>query len=249
MVEFAPLLAMVGGPIQAFADSDFCGQMIVVLQIVMSIYSWAVFLGKFMALGSVNERSRRFADNFASHDDPLALYCDKSYAFQDSPMEHVYRRTAERFVKLIPQHQLLLLQQDATTCPSLTPAQMELVEATCAHATDEESVALNKGMTFLAIVTSSAPLMGLFGTVWGVMLAFQAMAASGSANIAELAPGISSALLTTVVGLLVAIPSTVAYNALQSKLEAYAVQLEGFSEELMGKLTLNYSAKEKGRVC
>ena len=76
------------------------------------------------------------------------------------------------------------------------------------------------------------------------MLAFQAMAASGSANIAELAPGISSALLTTVVGLVVAIPSTIFYNVLQSKVEAYTVQMEGFAEELMGKLTLQYRSTE-----
>lgn len=249
MIGACAFFAMVGGPIQAFADSDFCGQLIVITQIVMSVGSWAVFLGKFGALKAINARSRRFADDFARQDDPLTLYCDKGYAFEASPLETVYRRTAERFVKLIPRQQLLLLQQDATTRPTLTAARMELVESTCAHATDEETVTLNRGMTALAVVTSSAPLLGLFGTVWGVMLAFQAMAASGSANIAELAPGISSALLTTVVGLVVAIPSTIAYNILQAKLEAFTVQLEGFGEELIGKLSLNYAAPEKGGLC
>ena len=249
MIGACTCLAMVGGPIQAFIDSDFCGQFIVITQIVMSVGSWAVFLGKFSALKAINARSRRFADDFARQDDPLTLYCDKGYPFEDSPLETVYRRTSERFVKLIPRRQLLLLQQDATACPTLTPAQMELVASTCAHATDEETVTLNRGLTALAVVTSSAPLLGLFGTVWGVMLAFQAMAASGSANIAELAPGISSALLTTVVGLVVAIPSTIAYNILQAKLEAFTVQLEGFGEELIGKLSLNYAASEKGGVC
>ena len=249
MIGACTCLAMVGGPIQAFVDSDFCGQLIVIAQIVMSVGSWAVFLGKFSALKAINARSRRFADDFARQDDPLTLYCDKGYPFEDSPLETVYRRTSERFVKPIPRRQLLLLQQDATACPTLTPAQMELVASTCAHATDEETVTLNRGLTALAVVTSSAPLLGLFGTVWGVMLAFQAMAASGSANIAELAPGISSALLTTVVGLVVAIPSTIAYNILQAKLEAFTVQLEGFGEELIGKLSLNYVASEKGGVC
>lgn len=249
MIGACAFFAMVGGPIQAFTDSDFCGQLIVITQIVMSVGSWAVFLGKFSTLKAINARSRRFADHFASHDDPLALYCDKSYAFEVSPLESVYRRTAERFVTLIPRQQLLLLQQDPTARPTLTPPQMELVSSTCAHATDEETVTLNRGLTALAVVTSSAPLLGLFGTVWGVMLAFQAMAASGSANIAELAPGISSALLTTVVGLVVAIPSTIAYNVLQAKLEAFTVQLEGFGEELIGKLSLNYAAPEKGGLC
>ena len=248
MLASAVLLAMASGPFRAFADSDLCGQAIVLLRIGMSIWSGAVMIGRFGQLKDLQARSERFVDDFASKDDPLHLYYN-AYQFDDSAMENVYRKTAERLVKLIPQSQLILLRQDANTRLSLTPVLMELVETTCVHTTDEETMKLGKGMTVLAVITSSAPLLGLFGTVWGVMLAFQAMAASGSANIAELAPGISSALLTTVVGLVVAIPSTIAYNTLHAKIEAYTVQLEGFAEELMGKLSLHYGAHERGGAC
>lgn len=239
----ACLASMATGPIKAFMDSDACGQLIVIIQIGMSVVSWAVMAGRWFHLRDLVARSARFVDDFVRQEDPLALYYN-CYAFTNTPMENVYRKTCERLADLIPEQQRVLLRTDPMTPLSLSATRMELVETTCAHTTDEETVRLGKGMTALAVITSSAPLLGLFGTVWGVMLAFQAMAASGSANIAELAPGISSALLTTVVGLVVAIPSTIAYNVLQAKIEAYTVQLEGFGEELMGKLSLNYRKAE-----
>ncbi len=237
------IAAMTTGPLKAFADSDFCGQLIVLIQIGMSVISWAVMAGRWFHLGDLASRSARFVDDFVRQNDPLALYYNR-YPFSDTPMENVYLKTCERLAALIPETQRVLLRTDPQTPLRLDATRIELVETTCAHTTDEETVQLGKGMTALAVITSSAPLLGLFGTVWGVMLAFQAMAASGSANIAELAPGISSALLTTVVGLIVAIPSTIAYNVLQAKIEAYTVQLEGFGEELMGKLALNYRKSE-----
>ncbi len=240
---FCFLAAMTSGPLKAFMDSDFCGQLIVLVQIGMSVISWGVMVGKSLHLRDLRRRSARFVDDFVRQDDPLRLYL-QDYTFTETPMEKVYLQTSARFANLVPKEQLLCLQQGVNTRISLNHARMELVETTCAHTTDEESVSLGHGMTMLAVVTSSAPLLGLFGTVWGVMLAFQAMASSGSANIAELAPGISSALLTTVVGLVVAIPSTIAYNFLQSGIDAYVVQLEGFGEELMGKLSLNYADGE-----
>lgn len=237
------LAEMTSGPVKAFFDSDFCGQLIVLVQIGMSVVSWAVMAGRVLHLRDLVRRSARFVDDFVRKDDPLALYYDR-YPFTDTPMENVYVKTCARLADLIPERLRVLLRNDPSTPLCLDAARMELVESTCAHATDEETVELGRGMTALAVITSSAPLLGLFGTVWGVMLAFQAMAASGSANIAELAPGISSALLTTVVGLVVAIPSTIFYNVLQSKVEAYTVQMEGFAEELMGKLTLQYRSTE-----
>ncbi len=244
-MDWAFLAAITSGPIKAFMDSDGCGQLIVLVQIGMSVVSLAVMAGRRLHLRELSMRSARFVDDFVRQNDPLALYYNR-YDFTDNPMEKVYLKTCERLAELIPDRQRMLLRTNPETQLVLGAARMELVETTCAHTTDEETVVLSKGMTALAVITSSAPLLGLFGTVWGVMLAFQAMANSGSANIAELAPGISSALLTTVVGLVVAIPSTIAYNFLQERIEAYTVQLEGFAEELMGKLTLKYRTASEG---
>lgn len=223
---------------EAFSNSDFIGMLIVMIQIGMSVASWAAMIRHFIDLKETRRNAAIFVDNFVKEEDSLALYY-KRYPFGNTPMEQVYVNTCERFVSLIPEDQKQRLTRNEGVL-AFPRKRMELVETTCAHCTNEMSIHLNKGMTLLANVTNAAPLLGLLGTVWGVMLAFFAMAESGSADIAQLAPGISSALLTTVIGLLVAIPSTIAYNILQSRIDATTVQLEGFAEELMGKLSLQY---------
>lgn len=232
------------GPFRAFADSDFMGQCIVIAQIVMSICSWAMMINKKGLLTDVSQRSAAFVDAFLKHNDPLEIFIQNAHqrdALRDTPIGLIYTNSCERLANLVPLEQRQRMMVDPHFQMSLTRKQMDLVESVCVHTLEEESVKLSgPGMTWIAIFTSSAPLMGLFGTVWGVMYAFQAMAASGSADIAQLAPGISSALLTTVVGLVVAIPSTIGYNLLQGKLEAVSVDLEGFAEDLMGKLRLHY---------
>lgn len=248
---FSPdFIAAATGPVKAFLDSDFCGQLIVLIQIGMSIYSWSVMLRRNLFMKDIQRRSDRFADDFVkASEGPIGLYCDRNYTFTDSPMESVYTKTCDRLIHLIPQNQLKALHLDSSMPLTLSAKRMALVTATASHALEEEINQLNKGMTALSVITSSAPLLGLFGTVWGVMLAFQAMAASGSADIAELAPGISSALLTTVVGLVVAIPSTIAYSVLQSKIDKYTTDLEGFSDELIGKLSLFYQSEKETSAC
>lgn len=243
---FDSFLLAVGttGPFRAFMDSDIMGQMIVIIQIVMSICSWGMMLSKKARLDDIHNRSARFVDAFVKKNDPLEIfveYAHAPHALTETPMGNVYVKSCERLATLVPVEQRQRMSIDPTYRLSLTRKQMDLVESVCAHSVEEQCVNLSgPSMTWIAIFTSSAPLMGLFGTVWGVMNAFQAMAACGSADIAELAPGISSALLTTVVGLVVAIPSTIGYNLLQGRLESESVDLEGFGEDLMGKLRLHY---------
>lgn len=239
-----PLFFLGSGPIAAFLDSDGIGQLIVIFQIIMSIVSWSIMLNRNNALKAQMRRSSAFVDIFISQTDPLRLYYDNEYRFSDNPIEQIYLKSCERLATLIPERQRMLLRQNPDTPILLPPARMELVESTCSHTLDESILKINQGTVWLASITSLAPLLGLFGTVWGVMLAFQGMASSGHADIAELAPGISSALLTTVVGLMVAIPSTLFYNIFSSTIEAYTVTLEGFGDELMGKLNLNYRGTE-----
>jgi biopolymer transport protein ExbB/TolQ len=243
---FDTLLLAIGstGPLRAFADSDIVGQLIVIIQIVMSICSWGMMLSKKAKLDDVRARSARFVDSFVKKNDPLEIFVEFAHpphSLTEAPMGQVYVKSCERLASLVPMEQRQRMSLDPTYRLSLNRKQMDLVESVCAHTVEEECVKLSgPAMTWIAIFTTSAPLMGLFGTVWGVMFAFQAMAACGSADIAELAPGISSALLTTVVGLVVAIPSTIGYNLLQGRLESESVDLEGFGEDLLGKLRLHY---------
>ena len=241
------LLLSATGPIRAFTDSDGLGQFIVILQLVMSVCSWAMMWGKWLEFKDAQRRSANFVDKLIKRNDILDIYAETAHdghasaSISEVPMGKVYMNTCKRLADLVSIDQRQRMAIDPTYRFTLTHKQMDLVESVCAHTVEDELVKLSgSAMTWIAIFTSAAPLFGLLGTVWGVMFAFQSMAASGSADIAELAPGISSALLTTVVGLVVAIPSTIGYNLLQGSLEARSVDLEGFGEDLMGKLRLNY---------
>ncbi len=234
--------AAASGAWKAFMDSDAMGQGIVIVQLVMSVIIWGVILARRQHLNDMERRTNSFVKAFANESDVLNLYLNRRRN-QGSAMEVIYEKTCERMVDLIPSEQRLALQNNPDAI-RLSRSRMNLVETTSEHNLQEQIVKLRKGMGWLAIGSSTAPLLGLFGTVWGVMLAFQAMALKGTALISELAPGISSALLTTVVGLIVAIPSTIFYNMLNDRVNKQIVQLEGFTDELTGQIALRYQAGE-----
>ena len=112
----------------------------------------------------------------------------------------------------------------------------------CEHILDEEELRIEHGMGLIATVVALAPMLGLLGTVWGVLDAFADMGAAGSATIATMAPAISSALVTTVVGLLVAIPGVCAYNHLSSTVRGLTADMEGFADDLVGRVALEFQA-------
>jgi biopolymer transport protein TolQ len=121
---------------------------------------------------------------------------------------------------------------------------IEHVKRTLESAVARESLRLESGLILLAIAVSGAPFLGLLGTVWGVMSAFSYVAMKGKADLATMAPGVAAALITTVAGLLVAIPSMFGYNWLVHNLRVATVQLDNFAQELMSKFETEYLADE-----
>ena len=117
---------------------------------------------------------------------------------------------------------------------------MEHVKRALERAVSQESLKLESGLILLAIAVSGAPFLGLLGTVWGVMSAFSDVALKGSADLAALAPGVSSALVTTVAGLLVAIPSMFGYNWLVHNLRVLTVELDNFAQLLVSKMEVEF---------
>ena len=112
------------------------------------------------------------------------------------------------------------------------------------NAVSQEALKLESGLILLAIAVSGGPFLGLLGTVWGVMSTFAGIAQSGSATLTAMAPGVSAALITTVAGLLVAIPSMFAYNWLVHNLRVLTVELDNFAQELISKMETEYLADE-----
>ena len=120
----------------------------------------------------------------------------------------------------------------------MNATEIDVVRASLEQAVADQILELERKMIFLATAITISPFLGLFGTVWGIMLAFTDLAIMGKADIQTLAPGVSGALLTTVLGLLVAIPSVVGYNIITSLIKATIVQMDNFVEEFIVKLKI-----------
>ena len=118
----------------------------------------------------------------------------------------------------------------------LTPRQCEGVRAAAERTVADRVLVLENNMGTVATAVSACPFLGLLGTVWGVMDAFGGMATAGSASLSAVAPGVAGALLTTVVGLLVALPSAVGYNMLTTRIRPLSVQLDNFAQEFTGSV-------------
>jgi biopolymer transport protein ExbB/TolQ len=121
---------------------------------------------------------------------------------------------------------------------------MEHVKRTLENTVAQESLKLEGGLVWLAAAVSGAPFLGLLGTVWGVMSTFGHVAQLGSATLSAMAPGVAAALITTVAGLLVAIPSMFGYNGLVHNLRVLTVQLDNFAQELVSKMETEYLQDE-----
>jgi biopolymer transport protein TolQ len=150
----------------------------------------------------------------------------------DSPYGRVFRQGVNFFSELRPG----ALRQGAPPSPGLSLTQLEALRLVLEKEEAEERDDLARGIAWLAVIGSVSPLLGLLGTVIGVMNVFFGITASGSSNIMAVAPGVGEALITTVAGLFVAIPAVIAYNLFVTKLNLVSGELEGFSSEFIGTL-------------
>jgi biopolymer transport protein TolQ len=231
---------------KAFDESSLMGQAIVVLQFIGSIFVWALMIGKGRELRTIDADCRDFLRGFTSGPDTLDLYVSQNRRAESSPFDVIYRKTCDRLVKLFDRdtRQALIGRRGGEVASAaLTARELTLVSGTSEHMLAEQVVRVERGMSSLATATTAAPLVGLLGTVWGVLDAFQIVGEKGSAQLAEMAPAISSALLTTVVGLLVAIPSGIDYNILQKRVRSLVIDLEGFTDELTGRISCEFQGK------
>lgn len=160
-------------------------------------------------------------------------------------LEGIYKETCERLLKLLApdMRSLLVGRQSGAADAALTAREIELVRGTCDHILDEEEIRLEHGMGVISACVASAPMLGLLGTVWGVLDAFAEMGTAGSANLATIAPSISAALVTTVVGLLIAIPGTICFTSMQGKIRNISADIEGFADELMGRIACEFQGR------
>ncbi len=205
-------------------------QLILGVLAVFSFISWVILLWKFFQFRRLWKEADRFLDEIES-----AQRLEDAYrsilSLPESPFSRVFRRGVNFFSELRPG-----ALREGVQVAGLSPTQLEALRLVLEKEEGEERDDLSHGLHWLAVIATVSPLLGLLGTVLGVMNSFIGVAAAGSANISAVAPGVAEALTTTAAGLLVAIPAAIAYNYFVSRLNLFTGELEGFSSEFIGTL-------------
>ena len=228
---------------KGFIDSSRMGKGIVIVQILASMFMFAIGIGKWMGLSFISQAARRVTRDVMSGRDVLEYYLAR-HPNGHTPLENIYWATCERLLRLLaPDVRSLLQERQPGVEVALTAHEMGLVKALSEHVLDEEEIRVEHGMGAIATVVALAPMLGLLGTVWGVLDAFADMGAAGSATIATMAPAISSALVTTVVGLLVAIPGVILHTRLNATMRALISDMEGFTDDLVGRIANEFQGR------
>lgn len=198
---------------------------------LFSLASWILIFWKWGQFRRLRKQGERFLN--AMERTPRLEDAYKSVTrLPDSPYTRVFRGGINFFSELRPG----TLKEDAPVGPGLSETQLHALQLVLEKEQGEERDSLASGLQWLAIIGTVSPLLGLMGTVIGVMDAFLGITAMGSANIAAVAPGVAEALVTTVAGLAVAIPAVIAYNMYVNRLNYFDSELEGFASEFIGTL-------------
>ncbi len=224
--------------IEAFKESDLFGQAILLILFVLSITAWSIILRKALQFRSAKAASRNFRSIYQSYrSDPLSLTSDDVH-FPESPF---YELCDEAFSSLTSNFKEVRVgNPKVETRKEITRAGVEVIERNLDRKITGETIKLEKGLGLLATATSVSPFLGLLGTVWGLLVAFQEMAIYQSARLSVVSTGIAEALVTTVVGLMVAIPSLVVYNQMTGSIKKFEAEMENFASELLTDIEKKY---------
>ena len=198
-----------------FIRADIIVKSVIIILIVSSIYSWAVIIEKFKLFKRINKSTEDFEKKFWNSKSAESFYNNLPSNIED-PMALVFKDAMQN-----------LLKKRSKT--DLHDRMITMLET----GIEKQISKLSKGYTFLATVGSTAPFIGLFGTVWGIMNSFQSIAISRNTSLAIVAPGIAEALFATALGLLAAIPAVIAYNKFNNDTILYSKKLENFSKRFL----------------
>ena len=198
-----------------FLRADFIVKSVILMLIGCSIYSWAVIIEKFRLFKKINLESEEFEEKFWKSKSAETFY-NSLPADVENPTALLFKDTMQSLLK-------------AKSKANLNERMASILEGNI----EKQISKIDKGFTFLATVGSTAPFIGLFGTVWGIMNSFQSIAISRNTSLAIVAPGIAEALFATALGLLAAIPAVVAYNKFNNDSKKYSQRLENFSKRFL----------------
>jgi biopolymer transport protein ExbB/TolQ len=208
------------------------GKAIIFVLGIFSIFAWSVMATKAVQMRRAKKLNHFFKIEFNQQKSVLGIF-EKKVQVEGCPLFAVYEAGCIEFMG-----RQKSAQSRGKNVMSLKA--MEHVKRALERAVAEEAIRLESGLIMLAIAVSGAPFLGLLGTVWGVMSTFSQVAIKQHADLTTMAPGVSAALVTTVAGLLVAIPSMFGYNWLVHHLRVFTVELDNFAQELVSKMEIEF---------
>jgi biopolymer transport protein TolQ len=216
---------------------------VLLLLIGFSLLSWAIIVHKWRILGEAEGSTEDFLEVFWSGKSLDHIYSE-SKKHPATPLATIFQAGYKELQRLMDKERQKSTHRENTTTDlgSLVPPQssIENLERSLTAAARRETLKLESSMTFLATAASTAPFIGLFGTVWGIMNAFQNIGAQGGASLATVAPGIAEALIATAVGLACAIPATMGYNYFNNKLRGIRARMENFGADFLNIIKRNF---------
>ena len=238
---FLPNFLAADGLYFAFQESTIAGHAVVAALFLASIFSWSVIITKFRMIRFARKQTERFFAVFRRNRQPLHVY-EAGLTFEGSPAYDVYRAGCAELAlqRLGSQEVDDTFAARVEVADKISPAQMRAVTVAMERAVGEAGLRMESQMIILATAVSGSPFLGLLGTVWGVMDAFAGIAIAGTPNLAAMAPGVAGALVTTVIGLLVAIPAMFGYNFLITSLRSLIVQTDNYAAELSSEFEHRY---------
>ena len=198
-----------------FLRADIIVKSVIIILIASSIYSWAIIFDKIRLFKKINKSAEEFEEKFWKSKSAETFYNNLPSTVND-PMAQVFKNSMQTVMK-------------SRSKTNLTERMISVLDTNI----EKQMTIVDKNYTFLATVGSTAPFIGLFGTVWGIMNSFQSIAISRNTSLAIVAPGIAEALFATALGLLAAIPAVVAYNKFSNDSKKYSQKLENFSKRFI----------------
>ena len=203
--------------IQLFLRADFVVKSVIIILIAASVYSWALIFEKYRLFQRIEKSTSSFEDKFWKSRSAESFYNSFTNKEKD-PLASIFQSAMNELIK---------------TKSKSSSVQTNRVSRVLEISADNEIKSIEKDFIFLATVGSTAPFIGLFGTVWGIMNSFQSIAISRNTSLAIVAPGIAEALFATALGLLAAVPAVIAYNKFNSDSKRYSGRIENFSKRFI----------------
>ncbi len=219
--------------ISMFMGADIIVKAVMISLIIASIWCWGIMFSKLLSFRRIIRSSNMFESEFWSNKTEKQLYNELTEE-KINPMSTVFLAAIEEYDRIRTEYTGSEMQ-----------ARLERAMTVTANREIDE---MQSQISFLATIGSTAPFIGLFGTVWGIMHSFQGIAAMQSTNLAVVAPGIAEALLATALGLVAAIPAVMGYNKLTNEIDRYDLRLETFIQELGSRLSYKKTKKEPKKV-